>query len=75
MARRSINVEVRPKHKNESFEKMVRRFSKKCKKERVVEGYRDRMYYEKPSKVRKRKKEKRKKILQKLQREKNLSKT
>ena len=40
---------------------------KKCKKERVVENYRDRRYYEKPSVKRKRMKDRRKKVLQKLQ--------
>jgi small subunit ribosomal protein S21 len=67
MSKRAVVVEVRPRNDNESIEKLVKRFTKKCKKERIVENYRDRMYYEKPSKKRKRKKERRKRVLQKLQ--------
>ena len=63
---RAIVVEVRPKFKDEPIERMIKRFSKKCKKERIIEEYRDRMYYEKPSIKRKREKERRKRVLQKL---------
>jgi len=70
---KSINVEVKPKDKNENFERMVRRFLKKVKKEKIIEDYRDRRFYEKPSVVRKRERQKRKKLLEKLkiEREKN----
>jgi ribosomal protein S21 len=70
---RPINVEVRPRDRNESFERMVRRFVKKTKKEKIVERYRERMYYEKPSIKRKKERLKRKKLLDKLriEREKN----
>jgi len=66
MSRRSINIEVQPKYKDEPFERMARRFMKKVKKERIVENYRDRMYYEKPSMKRKRERARRKKVLEKL---------
>tara|TARA_B100000424_G_scaffold268389_1_gene263093 strand:+ start:2164 stop:2409 length:246 start_codon:yes stop_codon:yes gene_type:complete len=55
MNNKPINVEVKLRH-NEHPEKLIRRFSKKCKKERIVEEYRDRMYYTK--KAEKRRKEK-----------------
>ena len=64
---RAVLVEARPKHRDEPVERLIKRFVKKCKKERVVENYRDRMYYEKPSIVRKREKERRKRVTQKLQ--------
>jgi|TARA_R110000824_G_C14837798_1_gene638617 ribosomal protein S21 len=64
---RAVLVEVKPKHRDEPVEKLIKRFVKKCKKERVVENYRDRMYYEKPSIIRKREKERRKRVTQKLQ--------
>jgi len=64
---RTVIVEAAPRHKDEPIEKLIRRFVKKCKKERVIENYRDRMYYEKPSLARKREKERRKKVLEKLQ--------
>ena len=43
-----VNVRVREK-KSEPFEKMVKRFLKKVKKERIVEQVKERRYYEKPS--------------------------
>lgn len=55
MSKRPINVEVRLRH-NEHPEKLIRRFSKKCKKERIVEEYRDRMYYTKKAEKRRREK-------------------
>ena len=64
---RAVLVEVKPKHRDEPVEKLIKRFVKKCKKERVVENYRDRMYYEKPSIIRKREQERRKRVTQKLQ--------
>jgi small subunit ribosomal protein S21 len=35
--------------RNEPFEKMLKRFVRLVKKERIVEEARERMYYEKPS--------------------------
>ena len=67
--KRPVNVEVKPKYKDEPFERMVRRFTKKAKKERIIETYRERMYCEKPSIKRKRLKARRKKVLEKLRRE------
>ena len=60
-----INVEV------ETTERLIRRFIKKCKKEKIIEEYRARTYYEKPSIIKKRKKLRRKKIMQELQVERN----
>jgi ribosomal protein S21 len=67
MSKRAIVVEVKPRYHDEPFERMLKRFVKKCKKERIVENYRDKRYYEKPSQKRKREKERRKRVLQKLQ--------
>jgi len=74
MAIKPINVEVKPRYDNENIERIVRRFTKKCKKERVVENFRERSRYEKPSVKRKKEKARRKKVLQKLriEREKSL---
>ena len=66
MSKRSINIEIKPRYRDEPFERVVRRFMKKVKKERIVENYRDRMYYEKPSVRRKRERARRKKVLEKL---------
>ncbi len=75
MAVRPVNVEVKPRYENENIERMVRRFTKKCKKERIIENSRDRMRYEKPSIKRKKEKARRKKVLEKLriEREKKLN--
>jgi small subunit ribosomal protein S21 len=43
-----VNVKVQPK-KDEPFERMLKRFMKKVKKERIIEQVRERRYYEKPS--------------------------
>ena len=48
-----VNVKVAPK-KGEHFEKTLKRFMKKVKKERIVEQVRERSYYEKPSVVKRR---------------------
>jgi ribosomal protein S21 len=48
-----VNVKVVPK-KDESAERMIKRFMKKVKKERVIEQVKDRRYYEKPSVVKRR---------------------
>ena len=75
MAVRPVNIEIKPRYENENIEKMIRRFTKKCKKERIVENFRDRTRYEKPSIKRKREKARRKKVLEKLriEREKKLN--
>jgi small subunit ribosomal protein S21 len=63
-----INVEVRLRD-GEPVERLIRRFTKKVKKEGVMDEYRKRQHYEKPSIKKRRKKMKRKQIVQKLQRE------
>ena len=63
--RRPINVEIYPK-KNESIERTIKRFSKKIKKERVLEEFKENMYYEKPSEARKRTAKRRKSIMDRL---------
>jgi small subunit ribosomal protein S21 len=65
-----INVEVRLRER-ETTDKLIRRFIKKCKKEKIIEEYRAKAFYEKPSMIKKRKKLRRKKIAQELQAERN----
>jgi small subunit ribosomal protein S21 len=58
--------------RGESSERLIRRFIKKCKKEKVIETYRARTdHYIKPSVRRKMKSEKAKREAQKLQRKKD----
>jgi len=52
------NVKV-TKRRNESDEKLIRRFNRKCKKQKIVQEYRSRTdYYIKPSVVKRLKKQK-----------------
>ena len=62
---KSVNVEVRLR-RDESIERALKKFVKKVKKERIIEDVRERMYYEKPSEVRRRLKKRRKATLDKL---------
>mgnify|MGYP003649382968 CR=1 FL=1 len=63
-----INVEVELRDR-ETAERLIRRFIKKCKKEKILEEYRARTYYEKPSTVKRRKKIRSRKIAKELQAE------
>ena len=62
---KSINVETRPK-KNEAFERTLKRFIKKVKKERILEDLRERKYYEKPSEIKRKLAKRKKATLDKL---------
>ena len=65
----NVKVELRPR---ESAERLIRRFIKKCKKERIIETYRTKTsYYIKPSVKRRIKHEKAIREQQKLQRKKD----
>lgn len=69
MSKRPINVEVKI-NPNESVDRAIRRFMKKVKKEKIIENYRARTYYEKPSTIRRREKINRKRVVKKLEAEK-----
>ncbi len=49
MKKVASNVKVTSKECRGNHEKMIRRFIKKCKKEKIVEQVRDNRYYKKPS--------------------------
>ena len=55
-----------------TFDRMLRRFIKKVKKERIIETVKENMYYEKPSVARRRKKENKKQTSKKLEKAKRL---
>jgi ribosomal protein S21 len=64
----SSNITVRLR-RGESSERLVKRFIKKCKREKVLERYKDRTaHYTKPSVLRKLKSEKARREAKKLQR-------
>ena len=64
-----INVEIKAK-KNENIDRMIKRFSKKIKKERILEDAREREFYEKPSETKSKMKKRRKATIEKLNKEK-----
>lgn len=70
---RAIRVEVKPRYPDEPLERMIKRFNKKAKKERVIEMVLEKRYYEKPSVKRKKAQKRRKKVLDKLRKQKQLS--
>jgi len=51
-----VTIVLRNSGRNPSFEKLFRRFKKEVEKERIVQELRKHDYYEKPSKIRRRKK-------------------
>tara|TARA_R100000664_G_scaffold34049_1_gene53655 strand:+ start:6529 stop:6765 length:237 start_codon:yes stop_codon:yes gene_type:complete len=64
-----VNVEVTPR-KNESPERMIKRFIKKVKKEGIQDEWRQKyVFFEKPTDKRRRKKKERNRVLKRLQRE------
>jgi|TARA_R110002126_G_scaffold4543_2_gene23983 ribosomal protein S21 len=52
MSKKYSNVTVKAKHCGNNVERMIRRFIKKTKKEKILEEVRERRYYKKPSEVR-----------------------
>ena len=67
----AVNIRIEQK-RNESSERLIRRFIKKCKKERIIETYREKTaYHIKPSVKRKLKREKANRERQKLERKKH----
>ena len=51
-----VNVEVSLKEVRGDQNRLIRKFIKKCKKERIIEDYLDRRFYEKPSSKKRREK-------------------
>jgi len=69
--KRPVNVEVTLKEARGDINKLIRRFMKKVKKERIIEDYLDRRFYEKPSAKRRRENLQKKRNAQKAEQERN----
>ena len=69
--KRTVNVQVTLKEAKGDISRMIRKFMKKVKKERIIEDYLDRRFYEKPSVKRRREKLKKIRNAQKAERERN----
>jgi small subunit ribosomal protein S21 len=61
-----VHVEVKARHRDESVEKLIKRFMKKVKNERIIEKTLERRRFIKPSVKRRKEKMRRKKLMQKL---------
>ena len=55
--RKGANVVVTARQCRGNHEKMIRKFIKKCKKEKIIEQIRERRYYKKPSDIKRHKKQ------------------
>jgi len=64
--KRTVVAEVKSKGPNEPLERLIRRFNKKVKKEKILEQVRANRHYEKPSEKRRRRAKQRKRVLDKL---------
>jgi ribosomal protein S21 len=67
--RTPVNIEVRPRHRDEPPERLIKRFMKKVKNARILEQVLEKKRYEKPSVKRRKEKIKRKRVLEKLNKE------
>jgi|TARA_R110000796_G_C14397150_1_gene417153 ribosomal protein S21 len=67
-SKKPIRVEVRAKYPDEPIERMIKRFNKKVKKERIIEIFLEQKNYEKPSDRKRKLQKRRKKVLEKLHR-------
>jgi len=66
-----VNVEVTLRHVRNDPNKLIRKFIKKVKKEKILEEVKGRMYYEKPSSKRRRMKKRKLENARKAQKEQN----
>jgi len=64
--KRPVHVSVKPRHRDEPPEKLIKRFMKKVKNERIIEKALERRRFVKPSIKRRKEKIRRQKLLQKL---------
>ena len=69
--KRAINVEVNIRETRGDVSRLIKKFIKRCKKERIIEDYLDRRFYEKPSSKKKRQKLKKIRNARKAEQERN----
>jgi|TARA_R100001163_G_C5058612_1_gene195275 ribosomal protein S21 len=68
---KTYNVEVHIKQTKGDVNRLIRKFTKKCKKERIIEDYLDKRFFTKPSAKRRREKIKKLKNAQKAEANRN----
>lgn len=65
MMSKAVNVEVSLSEVRGDVGRLIRKFNKKVKKERILEEFKERMFYEKPSSKRRKEKLRKKEIARK----------
>ncbi len=68
---RAVNVKVHIRETKGDITRLIKKFMKKVKKERVLDDYLDRRFFEKPSSKRRKERIKKKRNAQKAQQERN----
>tara|TARA_R110002020_G_scaffold231428_4_gene442587 strand:- start:71 stop:316 length:246 start_codon:yes stop_codon:yes gene_type:complete len=68
MAKKPAHVVIRPR-RNDTPQRMIKRFIKKTKKYKIVETCREKMRYEKPSDKRRKQRKNRERVIKKLNEE------
>ena len=71
---KTVNVSVSLNEVGGNPHRLIRKFIKKCKKERIIEDYSDRRFYEKPSVKKRRDKKRKLRNARKAEAERNRSK-
>ena len=71
MSENVVNVKVTLRECKGDVGRMIRKFIKKCKKTGIVEEYRERVFFEKPSTKRRKAKKRKKQNAQKAELERN----
>ena len=71
MSKRAVNVKVDIREVNGDVSRLIRKFIKKVKKERIIEDYLDGRYYIKPSEKRRQEKIKKRRNARKGEAERN----
>ena len=71
--KKAVNVEVHIRETKGDINRLIRKFMKKVKKERIIEDYLDKRFYEKPSVRRRREKIKKLRNARKAEAERNVN--
>ena len=69
MAKKPAHVIIKPRGKQDTPQRMIKRFIKKVKKYKIVEKYRETMRYEKPSEKRRKQRKNRDRLIKKTNEE------
>ena len=66
MSKKPVHVSVKPRGRNDTPQRMIKRFLKKVKKFKILETYRETLRHQKPSEKKRKQKKRRIQVLKKL---------